>query len=87
MSSSSLRAKIKRVTDETMAMYVKGPRISKFLIAVVALLFSLPALANAQIEVTEASIAELQEAMESDVLGSGRKDQARIYGQVCCRGS
>ena len=70
MSSSSLRAEIKRVTGETMAVYVKDPRFSKFLIAVVALLCSLPAPVNAQIEVAEASIAELQEAMEAGAVTS-----------------
>ena len=77
MSSSSLRAEIKRVTDETMAVYVKDPRFSKFLIAVVALLCSLPAPVNAQIEVAEASIAELQEAMEAGAVTSA--EITRMY--------
>ena len=70
MSSNSLRVEIKHVADETMAVYVKGPRILKLLLTVVALLCSLPIPANAQIEVAEASIAELQEAMETGAVTS-----------------
>ena len=70
MSSNSLRVEIKHVADETMAVYVKGPRILKLWLTVVALLCSLPVPANAQIEVAEASIAELQEAMETGAVTS-----------------
>ena len=70
MSSNSLRVEIKHVADETIAVYVKGPRILKLLLTVVALLCSLPIPANAQIEVAEASIAELQEAMETGAVTS-----------------
>ena len=70
MSSNSLRVEIKHVADETIAVYVKGPRILKLLLTVVALLCSLPVPANAQIEVAEASIAELQEAMETGAVTS-----------------
>ena len=59
------------------AVYVKGLRILKLLIAVVALLCSLPAPANAQIEVAEASIAELQEAMETGAVTSA--EITRMY--------
>ena len=70
MSSSSLRAEIRRIADQTMAFLMKGPRILKLLMFVVVLSCSLPAKANAQIEVTEASIADLQEAMETGVVTS-----------------
>ncbi|HIF57546.1 MAG TPA: amidase [Gemmatimonadetes bacterium] len=59
------------------AVCVKGPRILKLLITVVALLCSLPAPANAQIEVTEASIPELQEAMETGAVTSA--EITRMY--------
>ncbi|MEO2122922.1 MAG: amidase family protein, partial [bacterium] len=49
----------------------------KLLITVVALLCSLPAPANAQIEVTEASIPELQEAMETGAVTSA--EITRMY--------
>ena len=60
-----------------LAVYVKGPRILKLLIAVVVSLCSLPAPANAQIEVAEASIAELQEAMETGAVTSA--EITRMY--------
>ena len=77
MSSSSLRAEIRRIADQTMAFLMKGPCILKLLMFVVVLSCSLPAKAHAQIEVTEASIAELQEAMETGVVTSA--EITRMY--------
>jgi len=77
MSSNSLRVERKRVTDVAMALSVKDPRILTLWLAVAVLLFSIPVQAHAQIEVTEASIAELQEAMETGAVTSA--EITRMY--------
>ena len=77
MSSSSLRAEIRRIADQTMAFLMKGPCILKLLMFVVVLSGVLPAPTNAQIEVAEAAIAELQEAMETGVMTSA--EITRMY--------
>ena len=77
MSSNSLRAEIKRAAGEAIALYVKGPCILKPLMVVVVLSWALPTPTNAQIEVTEASVAELQEAMETGVVTSA--EITRMY--------
>ncbi|GIT51509.1 MAG: hypothetical protein Ct9H300mP15_17220 [Gemmatimonadota bacterium] len=65
MSSSSLRAEIRRIADQTMAFLMKGPCILKLLMFVVVLSCCCQHQLIPQIEVTEASIAELQEAREN----------------------
>ena len=66
--------------SEQLVGYLKRPQIMKLSIALAGLLYVLPAQANAQIEVAEASIAELQEAMESGVVTS-----AQITGMYLSR--
>lgn len=77
MSLSFLRAERNHVTNQTTILPLKGPRTVTLSLAVAALLCLPSSRAKAQIDVTKASIVELQEAMESGAVTSA--EITRMY--------
>ena len=76
-SLSSLRAERNHVTNQTMILPPRGRLTVTLSLAVAVLLCLPPSRSKAQIDVTEASIVELQEAMESGAVTS--EDITRMY--------
>ena len=77
MSLSFLRAERNHVTNQATILPLKGPRTVTLSLAVAALLCLPSSRAKAQIDVTKASIVELQEAMESGAVTSA--EITRMY--------